>query len=144
MASHMSVGVGTFYDTVYSIVKDNVDTNSKQLKKDIDKAANKSRDMLRSYKGRYVRGRLRPVGASTGVYAAGWEVYRHGSELSEGHYKAVVANKAKPQLTHLVEDGHVKYIFGSGPHGRVAAHKHIEPAYEAGASLLGGLTVDNP
>lgn len=144
MASSRSIGIGTFYDTVCQIVKETADTDSAQLKRDIDKAAKKSCNVLRGYRGRYVRGRLSPAGHSTGAYAAGWQVYRHGSELGEGHYSAVVANKAKPSLTHLVENGHVKYIFGRGPFGRVAEHKHIEPAYEAGAEVLRGVTVDNP
>ena len=44
----------------------------------------------------------------------------------------------------LIENGHVKYIFGRGPYGFVRAHKHIEPAYEAGAKKMKGATVDNP
>lgn len=143
MASSINIGVGTFYDTVYSIVRENVDTNSEAMKSNIQRAARKSRDMLRRYRGMYRRGSLAPKG-STGAYAAGWTAYFHSAELGEGHFKAVVANKAKPSITHLVEDGHVKYIFGRGPLGRVAPHPHIEPAWEVGAEMLRGETVDNP
>lgn len=144
MASHFTVSSGTFYNRVIEIVKENMDENTEAMRKQVMSAARTSRDELRSYKGRYVRGRLSPVGSSTGRYAASWQVYHHRGELQYGHFEATVANKGRHMLTHLLENGHVKYIFGKGPLGRVSAHKHIEPAYEKGAAKMKGATVDNP
>lgn len=142
--ANFQVSAGTFYDRVVEIVKENMDDNVKEMQKEVKSAARRSRNKLRSYKGHTITGVLRPMGFSTGQYAAGWEAYFHGAELSYGHFEAVVANKSKPTLTHLLENGHVKYIFGRGPLGRVKAYKHIEPAYEYGARRLKGATVDNP
>ena len=57
----------------------------------------------------------------SGEYAAGWA----SKMLDSDTY--VVYNKAKPGLTHLLENGHVirnKY----GTYGRAPAYKHIKPA----------------
>jgi len=57
----------------------------------------------------------------SGEYAAGWST----KALDSDTY--VVYNKAKPGLTHLLENGHVirnKY----GTYGRAPAFKHIKPA----------------
>lgn len=57
----------------------------------------------------------------SGEYAAGWGVKVLNADTF------VVHNKAKPGLTHLLENGHVirnKY----GTYGRAPAYKHIKPA----------------
>lgn len=60
-------------------------------------------------------------------YAAGWTV----KSLSEGRLVSfVVYNKSKPQLTHLLENGHV-IRNKKGTYGRTSPIKHIEPAEEA-------------
>lgn len=62
-----------------------------------------------------------------GHYRAGWSVkpMRSGRLVS-----FVVYNKKKPQLTHLLERGHVVRN-KKGTYGRARAIKHIEPAEEA-------------
>lgn len=142
--ANYQVSAGTFYDRVVEIVKENMDENVDAMRKQVLQAARKSRNELKGYKGTHIHGVLREVGWSTGRYATGWKVYYHKGELAYGHFEAVVANASVPQLTHLIENGHVKYIFGRGPYGFVRAHKHIEPAYEAGAKKMKGATVDNP
>ena len=71
-----------------------------------------------------------PKGARGGRhYASGWAV----KERLEGMTATfTVYNRVKPQLTHLLENGHIirnKY----GAYGRASAIKHIAPAEEAAA-----------
>lgn len=51
----------------------------------------------------------------TGQYAGGWGTIQRGNTT-------IIANKKKPQLTHLLEHGHVKT-----KGGRVAGKAHIRP-----------------
>jgi len=60
----------------------------------------------------------------TGKYANGWVV---NSNIRSKTY--TVYNKAKPSLTHLLEDGHlIRNQFGTW--GRVEGVKHIKPVEE--------------
>lgn len=66
-------------------------------------------------------------------YANGWKVKRERGLV--GINQVIVYNKAKPQLTHLLENGHVienQY----GTYGRTRAKKHIEPVEEYAATEL--------
>jgi hypothetical protein len=63
----------------------------------------------------------------TGKYAKGWMYDMHHAADSSPY--AVIHNKAKPGLTHLLEHGH------GGP-APAKAHPHIEAAYERGAFEL--------
>lgn len=56
----------------------------------------------------------------TGAYAKGWRVSKIGTAQ-------VIHNKTKHQLTHLLENGHIK-VKG----GRVGAKVHIRPAEQQG------------
>lgn len=71
----------------------------------------------------------------TGKYANGWTV---DSDFDEKTY--TVYNQAKPSLTHLLENGHVKRNqFGSW--GRVEGIKHIKPVEEwANAKVMDRIT----
>lgn len=143
MAETYHVSSGNFYDRVTQIVKECCDENTEAMVRSVTKAARTSRNALRKRKGTTIHGTLARVG-STGKYAAGWQLYMGKRELADGHFDVTVANKTKPSLTHLLEDGHVKYIFGRGPQGFVDGDGHIEAAYEEGAEILRGQTVDNP
>lgn len=59
----------------------------------------------------------------TGAYRKGWTVKR------EGRLTRIVYNKTHYQLTHLLENGHVKKN-QHGSYGRVAGKKHIKPVEE--------------
>lgn len=62
-----------------------------------------------------------------GHYSSGWTV----KEESSGRIASfIVYNKKKPQLTHLLENGHV-IRNKKGTFGRARPIKHIEPAEEA-------------
>lgn len=58
-----------------------------------------------------------------GDYARGWAIRK------DGELGAVLYNKVKPGLTHLLENGHlIKNQFGE--FGRLAAIPHIKPVEE--------------
>lgn len=61
----------------------------------------------------------------SGEYASGWTVKKN----KEGD--AIVYNSKKPQLTHLLEYGHVLIAFGEN-RGRVPAYPHIKDAADWG------------
>ena len=64
-----------------------------------------------------------------GHYASGWAVKEeHGGARAS----FIVYNKKKPQLTHLLENGHA-IVNKKGRYGRTHPIKHIAPAEEAAA-----------
>lgn len=69
----------------------------------------------------------------TGGYAAGW---RAKYDSHRGDYHATIYNGAKPGLTHLLEFGHGKVLWGRRVGGRVGPRPHIEQAYNAGVKEL--------
>ena len=60
----------------------------------------------------------------TGKYAKGWAVKR--KKGSGGIVDVTVYNKNKPQITHLLENGH-RVDNGKGEYGRFNGIKHIAP-----------------
>lgn len=66
-------------------------------------------------------------------YANGWAVKRARGLV--GINQVVVHNKTKPQLTHLLENGHV-VDNGKGTYGRTRGIKHIAPVEEYAADEL--------
>lgn len=69
----------------------------------------------------------------SGRYAEGWK-----SKLTSGFgtTEATIYNATKPTLTHLLEFGHEKWLFGRDTGERVPAKPHIEAAYERGVEKL--------
>lgn len=65
----------------------------------------------------------------SGEYAAGWT--SRVEYESQDDIRVSVYNRKKPQLTHLLEDGHAK-VTG----GRVAGQPHIGPAEDNAAKKL--------
>lgn len=66
----------------------------------------------------------------TGAYARGWT--QKTEYESDESIRVRVYNKAKPQLTHLLENGHAK-VNG----GRVDGKPHIRPAEQEAEKRLG-------
>lgn len=98
-------------------VGDATEIVEKSAKEAADICTNQLRNTSPSGKGR------------KGHYASGWAV----KEESSGRVASfTVYNKKKPQLTHLLENGHV-IRNKKGTYGRARAIKHIEPAEEAAA-----------
>lgn len=80
-----------------------------------------SRNLARTLKG--------TSPSKSGEYASGWAVKQEGDDTY------IVHNKAKPGLTHLLENGHVSRN-QYGTYGRVGAIKHIKPAADASKEEL--------
>lgn len=73
-----------------------------------------------------------------GDYQRGWSV--RTKRLKYG-FQGVIYNRTKPQLTHLLENGHVvrnKY----GTYGRYNGIKHISPARDIAEEYLVDLLVE--
>lgn len=66
-------------------------------------------------------------------YASGWAVKKARGSL--GVDDVLIYNKTKPQLTHLLENGHV-IANARGTYGRVNGIKHIAPVEEWAAEEL--------
>lgn len=60
----------------------------------------------------------------TGAYRRGWAVREEGSYISS---KAIVHNRTRYQLAHLLEKGHALHIRGED-YGSTRAFPHIAPA----------------
>lgn len=70
-----------------------------------------------------------------GGYAGGWTSSAEGSVGSTG-YSRTVYNSSKPSLTHLLEFGHAKVLWGHRTGERVSPKPHIEQAFNAGAAEM--------
>ena len=82
------------------------------IKKDVRGVAKECRDEIKAKS---------PV--DTGKYRAGWATRTAFESLYD--IRMEVYNRSKPELTHLLENGHAK-VGG----GRVEGHPHIRPADE--------------
>lgn len=67
----------------------------------------------------------------TGEYARGWTSKVEFESMED--IRVRISNRTKPQLTHLLENGHAK-VNG----GRVDGRPHIRPAEQAAADRLEG------
>lgn len=74
-----------------------------------------------------VRASARANVGGTGRYAAGWTYKAEDKRLSTS---AVIYNKDRPGLAHLIEHGHVTRNGTGRTYDRTPAHVHIEPVEE--------------
>ena len=124
MASHnYAVSIDELAATIADMVQETIDEDERILHERVQEAAKVTKGQLKSSSPK-----------NTGKYAAGWVTTADDDDI--GHMAVTVHNRKKPGLTHLLEKGHAKFIHGVPTGGRVAAHPHIEPAYEAGAEVL--------
>lgn len=63
-----------------------------------------------------------------GKYAKGWRV--KSSTQNNDRIEVIVHNATSYQLTHLLEHGHIKVLWGKRTHERVPAYPHIKKAEE--------------
>ena len=66
-------------------------------------------------------------------YWRGWTFKVRGSGLET---TVTIYNRTKPNLTHLLENGHQVYVGRIDTGKRAAAHPHIEPAQKKATELL--------
>lgn len=105
---------GGLAEFVAEAVAEHVGATEEQLLEDVRDVARQARAQLR---------RTSPRGGSARHYADGWSMR---TRRAAGHVEAVVYNKEKPGLTHLLEKGHA-----NRGGGRTPGHEHVKPAYEA-------------
>lgn len=94
------------------------------VRKAVAKGAETCRDALRDT----------AVPGDTGEYAKGWEMQMEPGSFFG--YQAAVFNKAKPSLTHLLEEGHELFIHGKDTGRRAPAYPHISPAADTGMEAM--------
>ena len=114
MASSIKVSAGSdgFAEAINEMLEECRVDNEEALKDSITDACKDGRSYLRANSPK-----------RTGDYAKGWS-YKVDEDVP-GSYTGHVYNRSHYQLTHLLENGHVKR---NG--GRVAGISHIEPAFE--------------
>lgn len=92
------------------------------IKKAVNDVAKETVRTLKTTSPRSLRG---------GKYARGWTLKVEFESPED--IRVRISNRTKPQLTHLLENGHVK-VNG----GRVDGRPHIRPAEQAAADKLVG------
>lgn len=106
-----SIDIDDLASAITQEMKNYTEDVSEGIEKEALKTANEARDELKQTSPK-----------NTGEYADGWSRKKTGRGDEVGH---TVYNKEKPQLTHLLEDGHLNRD-GS----RTPGQKHIEPVEE--------------
>ena len=107
----MGIEISDLAATIVEELSSYQEETTKELEKQIKEVATHCKEEIQ---------KKSPV--STGVYKKGWKLK---AEKKNGHVLYKVYNVSKPQLTHLLEYGHVKQ---NG--GRVGGTVHIRPAEE--------------
>lgn len=105
---------GGFAELVAEAVAEHVGATEEQLLEDVRDVAKQARSQLKQ---------TSPRGDGARHYADGWSMR---TQRKRGHVEAVVFNKTKPGLAHLLEKGHA-----NRDGGRTPGREHVRPAYEA-------------
>ena len=121
----MSKGISAneFSTEVTKIFKAWSDYEAQQVNEAVKDVAEESRDALKT------AGAFKNI---SGKYRKGWKITYN--ELRYG-LEAVVHNKVYP-LTHLLESGHAKYLWGKQTGEEVKAFPHIEQVNEEAQKKL--------
>ncbi|WP_018249849.1 HK97 gp10 family phage protein [Orenia marismortui] len=115
-----TVSVDDLADAIVEEVKTYTNDVSQGIEKEAKKTANEAKNELKQ---------TSPRSDNDGEhYADGWSRKKTGRGDEVGH---TVYNKEKPQLTHLLEDGHLNRD-GS----RTPGQKHIEPVEKKYSELF--------
>ena len=128
--SDVTCDVNDFYENVMHMFEAAVTEAEEDLQRDIYAAADDAVAELRDAKGEWSKSEDLD-GRSAYLYEKGWVAYKH--KMVDGHVEAVVANKNAPGLTHLIERGHEKFVYGHDTGERTKARPHIKQAYEHSA-----------
>lgn len=119
MARVSRIGVENMFGEVVSAVQGTISYNEHTLQTNLREAAEAANEHLWSY--------VPPYWRHADGYHAGWKVSEEVSSFGERY---VVHQVTKPGLTHLLENGHVKWLWGYNTGERVPAYPHIADAYE--------------
>ena len=132
--SDVTCDVNDFYENVMAMFEGMVDDAERDLTEEIYAAADDAVADLRKAVGKWSQTGDDPTGGGRAAltYEKGWKAYKH--EMRDGHVEAVVANKNAPGLTHLIEKGHEKFVYGRDTGERTKARPHIREAYERSAT----------
>lgn len=117
------VHVNDFSGEVTKIMKYWSDEINEEVNEVVKDVANTSKDQLKvegSFKNR------------SGDYRKGWRVTFQEQRLG---LQAIIHNKLYP-LTHLLESGHAKWLWGKNTGGEVDAFPHIEKVNEEAQEKL--------
>ena len=135
--SDVTCDVNDFYENVMHMFEATVTEAEEDLRRDIYAAADDAVAELREASGKFSKGdepkkwRKAHPDRPEHLYEKGWVAYKH--KMVDGHVEAVVANKNAPGLTHLIEKGHEKFVYGHDTGERTKARPHIKQAYEHSA-----------
>lgn len=100
---------------------------------DVKRATNNAMDVV-AKEGVQKLKNTSPKRAGAGKhYANGWAIKRERGPLGINHVN--IYNKTKPQLTYLLENGHIVRN-GKGTYGRTSPIRHIAPVDEYVADEL--------
>jgi len=85
----------------------------------IKETSEEAREDLRSVN------RFSPKGSPTGAYSKDWEYEQ--KQVSRLKTEAIVYNESHYRLTHLLESGHAKFLWGRATGQTVQGYPHIAP-----------------
>ena len=128
--SSVTCSVGDFYDNVMRMFEEMVEEAEAELQRDVYAAADDAAAELREATGDWSQSEDMD-GREAHTYEKGWVAYKY--KPMDGHIEAVVANKTAPGLTHLIEKGHEKFVYGHDTGERTKPRPHIKDAYEHSA-----------
>lgn len=121
--NNVTISMNDLTGAVEAMVAENVRENKDAFNRNVRSA------------GRHAVSELKSTSPTrSGGYASGWKA--SSKTGSEGLVSVTVHNAKKPGLTHLLEKGHAKWLWGRPTGGRVRAFPHIAPAYESAVKEL--------
>lgn len=114
------VAVDHLADEVRKALDEQTEQTIESINEEVDAIADEAVNELKQ-----TSPRSKGSGGKHGHYADGWTKQIESSNW-KGITKKIIYNKAKPQITHLLENGHLK----AGGTGRVQGIPHITPVFD--------------
>lgn len=118
----MKVSVDEFARAVEGVLEDYQETVTTDVKREVGAAAE------------FCRSEIQQEAPGRGKYAASWSADKAYEDAYDVRYR--VRSKKYYMLTHLLEYGHDKWLWGHPTGGRVEAKPHIRKAEEKAEEQL--------